>query len=56
MNKRDPQLTQPRVELLPEALETSDEGLAEVAKTGRFVEVTMRDEANSVRVSRNCTL
>ena len=39
---------------LPEALETSQEGVAEVAKTGGFVGVTLGSEVNSIPVPRNC--
>ena len=41
------EVTQP-----PEALETSDEGIAEVVKTTRFVGVTMRCEVNSIPLDR----
>ena len=41
---------------LPKTLETSHQGVAEVAETTRLVRVTMRHEANSISAPRNCVL
>jgi hypothetical protein len=41
---------------LPQALETSFEGVAEVAQTSRFVGLSIRGEVNSVPERRNGVL
>jgi hypothetical protein len=45
-----------KVTQLPDALETSEEGVAEVVKTGGLERVTMRGEVNGIPERRNGVL
>lgn len=45
-----------KITQLPDAIETSEQGIAEIAQTGRLVGVAIRGEVNCVPVSRNCLL